>query len=153
MKLFYTAGLAVIFFMLGGCGNGDGDSSTESVYTGKLEIGNAWVRPGAEGGNSAAYMRISNGTETDDTLTGISSDVSGRASLHETMEKDGLTEMHAAGDTGIESGSCMELEPGGKHIMLMELNRDLAEGDSVRLTLEFTHYGSLEATVPVRVRE
>jgi copper(I)-binding protein len=42
------------------------------------------------------------------------------------------------------------LEPGGKHIMLVNLNQDLKEGENLNLTLVFEKSGEIKVTVPVR---
>lgn len=138
---------------MAGCNTGDNKVQEENVILGRYDFSNGWVRPGPKGGNSAAYLRITNGTATDDTLLGLSSNVSERTSLHETIEKDGLTEMNAVNETAIKSGSSMDLEPGGKHVMLMHLSQDLDERDSVKITFEFAQAGSREVTLPVRLQE
>lgn len=143
----------MIFSVITGCNTGGEDTQEKNVTLGKYEFSNGWARPGSEGGNSAVYLRITNGTATDDTLNGLSSDVSERASLHETIEKDGLTEMHTLDDLSIKSGTSMNLEPGGKHIMLTQLNRELSESDSVKLIFDFARAGNREVTVPVRLQE
>lgn len=152
-KTFITAGLALAFLLITGCTTGDEENRDKNVTLGKYELSNGWVRPGSKGGNSAAYLRITNGTAIDDTLIAISSDISERTSLHESIEKDGLTEMHTIADVSIESGSSMTLEPGGKHIMLMQLNNDVSEGDSVNLNFEFAQAGEKEVTLPVQLQE
>jgi len=48
-----------------------------------------------------------------------------------------LSGMRPAGKQVIKPDSVLKLQPGGFHIMLMQLNRKLAEGDSVRMTLRF----------------
>lgn len=153
MKVFITTGLAIIFSLVTGCNTAEEETQDKNVTLGKYEFSNGWVRPGSEGGNSAVYLRITNGTATDDTLVGLSSDVSERTSLHETTEKDGLTEMRSLNDLSIKSGTSMNLEPGSKHIMLMQLNRELSESDSVKLMLDFARAGNREVKLPVRLQE
>lgn len=152
MKILYSASLTMLFLFITGC-TGDKETGDKSVVLGRYDFSNGWVRPGSEGGNSAAYLRITNGTATDDTLIGLSSNTSESISLHETIENDGLTEMKALNNPVISSGSSMDLEPGGKHIMLMQLNSDLIENDSVKITLEFAQAGSREVTLPVQLQD
>ncbi len=153
MKTLYSAGLAILFLFMTGCNTDDNETRDENVILGRYEFSNGWARAGSEGGNSAAYLRITNGTATDDTLVELSSNISERASLHETTERDGLTEMNAVSDFTIKSGSSMDLEPGGKHIMLMQLNRELSESDSVKITFEFAQAGSWEVILPVKFQK
>jgi len=44
----------------------------------------------------------------------------------------------------------VQMVPGGKHIMLMQLNRELKESDTVDLTLIFATAGEITITAPVR---
>ncbi len=43
----------------------------------------------------------------------------------------------------------MELKPGGLHVMFMGLNRPLAEGQTVKVTLEFETAGKVEIDIAV----
>lgn len=49
----------------------------------------------------------------------------------------------------IGTGAAAELKPGGLHIILMGLRRQLREHDIFPLTLTFTHAGSAEIEVQV----
>ena len=49
----------------------------------------------------------------------------------------------------LKSGARVVLAPGGKHVMLMQLQQQLEEGNEIRLTLVFEHAGRLELQVPV----
>lgn len=117
---------------------------------GLVSVGDAWVRPASAGQASAAYMTITNGTFDADTLVGASTPVAASASVHQTTtDANGMTGMHEA-ELEIPAGQTVELEPGGYHVMLMDLTEDLAPGDTLRLTLTFEHAGPLNVEAEVR---
>jgi hypothetical protein len=41
-------------------------------------------------------------------------------------------------------------EPGGLHVMLINLQRELKDGETIRVTLNFKNAGEMELEVPVR---
>ncbi|WP_440999724.1 copper chaperone PCu(A)C [Fodinibius sp. SL11] len=144
-------------FLFLGCGsesNSSNDSeSKQEVVLGKVDLDNAWARPGSQQGNSAAYLRISNGTASTDTLVSFSSDVAEKVELHKSIENDdGTTSMQPAGQQVIPAGEKLQLEPGGLHLMLINLTREVAVGDSLQLSLEFAHVGTIETIVPVQIQ-
>ncbi|MGM0547389.1 MAG: copper chaperone PCu(A)C [Bacteroidota bacterium] len=141
-----------------GCGS-ESNSSNESdtkkkVVLGKIALDNAWARPGSQGEKSAAYLRISNGTASTDTLLSFSSDAADTVELHESIENDdGTTSMQPADQQVIDEGDKLHLEPGGLHLMLIDLKRDFAVGDSLQISLEFARAGTLTTTAPVQIQQ
>ena len=149
--------LSVCFLFLG-CDSESNSSnesdSTNEVVLGKIALDNAWARPGSQQGKSAAYLRISNGTASTDTLLSFSSNAAKSVELHESItHDDGTTGMQPAGGQVIASGEKLRLQPGGLHLMLISLNRDLAVGDSLQLSLEFARAGSVSTIVPVQIQQ
>ncbi len=128
-------------------------SSSHTLQSNDIELTNAWIRPSPEGGNSAAYLNLYNGTNHADTLLSIETDIAPEAEIHETFEQDGMTGMRPAGEQIIAPDSNLELQPGGLHLMVIGLNRALAEGDSVSLNLEFAVAGKRKAMLPVRISD
>jgi copper(I)-binding protein len=115
---------------------------------GQLQVADVWARPGLAGGNSAAYFVIENGTGSDDTLLSASSDVAGAVELHMTMMENGNMQMEPQQEVPVQAGNT-EFEPGGLHVMLIGLNRDLNPGDTFSLTLDFAKAGTLPLQVTV----
>jgi copper(I)-binding protein len=54
------------------------------------------------------------------------------------------------GGIDIPANGQVELKPGGFHVMLIGLTRDLNVGDSVQLTLTFEKAGQIPVTAQVR---
>jgi periplasmic copper chaperone A len=113
------------------------------------EITDVWARPGAEGDNSATYMSITNVGDDDVVLTGASSDVAGVVEVHESSMDGGMMHMEEIPELVIEAGETMLLEPGGFHVMMMSLERDLEPDDTFDLTLHFEDLDDIELEVTV----
>ena len=90
------------------------------------------------GSVSAAYMRISNNSGADITLIGARTDAASAVEVHETTVVDDIARM-ARLEEGllIPAGGSAELRPGGLHIMLIDVQRDLIVDESLALTLLF----------------
>jgi len=144
-------------FLFLGCGSesnspNESDSKKE-VVLGKIALDNAWARPGSKKGKSAAYLRISNATASTDTLLSFNSKAAQSIELHESIENaDGTTSMRPAEQQIIPAGEKLQLQPGGLHLMLINLKRDLAVGDSLQISLEFARVGTISTTAPVQIQ-
>lgn len=137
-----------------GCGGNDEQSAEKNAsveMNDSLEVGDAWARPAAAGATTAIYFTLSNGTASTDTLLGINSDISESVEMHETYTReDETTGMRPAGIVAVPSGEQLILEPGGLHIMMMDLENKLEVGDSVLVELEFAGEGQIRKWVPVK---
>ncbi|MCH9029524.1 MAG: copper chaperone PCu(A)C, partial [Bacteroidetes bacterium] len=51
--------------------------------------------------------------------------------------------MREVGEFVIEPESSLELKPGGYHIMVMKLKRDIKKGDEIEFKLHFKNAGSI----------
>ena len=138
---------------LAGCGD-DTDAAGAASPTADLVVGDPWVRATAgtaDPSMTAAFMTIDNHTDADITLETVTSPVSDRVELHETAMVDGAMVMQAVdGGITITAGRGKLLEPGGYHVMLMDMQRELAPGEEVELTLSFSDGSSQTLTVPVK---
>lgn len=107
---------------------------------------------GQMGANSAAYMTIANKGKEPDRLVGAKADVSKAVEIHETvMDGDVMRMQPVQGGIEVPAGGQVELKPGGYHVMLIGLTRDLNAGDKFPLTLQFEKGG--EMTVQAEVRQ
>jgi periplasmic copper chaperone A len=116
-----------------------------------VEAKDAWARTGMQGGTSAAYMMLSNGTPQDVALVGASSDAASAVEVHlSSMGADGVMKMEQQSSVSIPSKKMLELKPGSYHVMLIGLKQDLNVGDSITVTLHFDGYDDVTLTVPVQ---
>jgi len=108
---------------------------------------------GMNGPVSAAYMLIENRGGAADRLLRASTDAAAVVEIHETQIDDqGVGQMRPLAE-GLEipANGSVRLEPGGYHVMLMDLRRDLVAGEMVRLTLTFE--SGKEITVEAEIRQ
>ena len=102
------------------------------------------------GSNSAAYMIITNQGNEGDRLITVSSDVAQAVEIHISEMKDGVMTMHQVEAVDVPARGQAELKPGGLHVMLIGLKRDLNSGDQVKLTLGFETSGEVVIEAEVR---
>ncbi len=110
----------------------------------KVEIKDAWLRTGAKGLNSALYFKIENNSTKPDTLYKVSSNVAKHIQMHETYKKNDMMGMREIKNLIVKPNSSIEFKPGSYHIMLMDLTKDLKEGDEIDFTLYFKPAGELK---------
>ena len=106
-------------------------------------------RPGAPTG--AAFMGLMNQSSQDDRLIAVSSEVADRVELHTHLQDaNGVMRMVEVEDgIAIAAGETHMLQRGGDHVMFMGLNRDLAQGDVISVTLTFEKAGDMTVEIPV----
>jgi copper(I)-binding protein len=120
------------------------------VAVGHIVVTAAWARatpPGAKVG--VAYLTIENRGSEEVRLRGATVDAASSASIHETIEENGIAKMHPVSDLAVAAGASLEMRPGGLHLMLMDLHAPIKQGDDLSITLEFANAGRV--TVPLQV--
>lgn len=102
-------------------------------------------------GVSAAYMHIENASDQPDVLLSVTSDVSDDTQVHQTIvDAAGVAKMeHMMGGIEIPAQGSIDLAPGGYHVMMMNLKRPLAVGETIQLTLNFQSGVVITFEVPV----
>lgn len=124
----------------------------EDVKAGDLVISQAWSRATPGGAKIAGgYLTIENKGTAPDRLVGGSGDIAGKVEVHEMAMNNGVMTMRPL-DKGltIEPGKTVKLAPGGYHLMIMDLNAPLKQGDKVPLTLEFEKAGKVKVSLDVQ---
>ena len=120
------------------------------ITTGILDIKNAWARPASEGANGAVYFVIENGTSQDDALLSGRTDIASVVELHESQMDGDHVSMHHQDEVVLPAGEAVEFSPGGLHIMLVGLTRQLKAGETFDITLVFKQAGEKTVTVSVK---
>lgn len=108
------------------------------------------MRPAAQGENGAIYFVIDNQSSNADALTGISSDVAEAIEMHESTMSGDVMQMQQLDSVPLEHSSEIKFEPGGLHVMLVDLKKDLNVGDEIEIALHFTNFEDIIVTVPVQ---
>lgn len=124
--------------------------SAQEFKAGSLVINQPWSRataPGAKVG--AGYMTITNTGSEPDRLVGGSLPQAGKFEVHEmSMENDVMKMRPVPSGLEIKPGQTVKLEPGGYHVMFMELKEPLNQGEVLKGDLKFEKAG----TVPVEYK-
>jgi copper(I)-binding protein len=102
------------------------------------------------GPHTAMYFTVDNVTDSADALVGASTDVAASIEIHETiMGTDGTTVMQPVDvPLDVEAGGTLVLEPGGVHLMLVDVER-LEVGDTVNVTLQWQMAGAMQVEAEV----
>lgn len=124
----------------------------QEVTQGAITIGQPWTvatPPAARVGG--AYATIINRGSAADRLIGGHSPAAGRVEIHLMRHQDGQMSMQPQ-PNGVEiaAGSTLELQPGGYHLMLLDLVAPLRAGEVLPVTLEFEHAGSVDLSFLIR---
>ncbi|MET3825821.1 MULTISPECIES: copper chaperone PCu(A)C [Sphingomonas] len=114
---------------------------TLSVDHGYVRLGTMPSRP------SAGYFTI-HGGPTETTLIAVNSPVAVKSELHESMTAGGMATMKPLGDLKIPALSTTEFKPGGKHLMLFDMNPGIKPGRPITLTFTFSDGRRIDSLVP-----
>lgn len=100
--------------------------------------GSMHMTPGAEGSvtTSAVYMKIENQGEQPQRIVEATCDAAETVELHQTSMVNGVMQMSQIASIEVAPNETVELAPGGLHIMLIGLTRDVKPGDTLKLTLK-----------------
>lgn len=108
--------------------------AAQAVAAQPADVKDPWIRAPAPGQKVAgAYMELV--SRANNYLVSVSSPVAARVELHTTTMEEGVMKMRPAGRIELRAGRPVKLEPGGLHIMLIDLKQPLKPGDKVPLTL------------------
>lgn len=122
-----------------------------AAAAGKLEIEDAWIRvapPTAP--MRAGYAVLRNAGDTPLVIRAAHSAAFGDVSLHATVIDDGVARMRELDRLVIEPGESVKLEPGGRHLMLMQPAEALAPGASATIRFDTDDGVAGEAAFVVR---
>jgi copper(I)-binding protein len=115
-----------------------------------IEIHDPWARPAFQGMNAAVYFLIHNHSDAADEILSISTDIAETAELHKSeVDASGMMQMNFQGSVPLPIDAEVHFEPGGLHVMLTNVSRDLNVGDSFTITLHFKVHPEIVISVPV----
>ncbi len=147
-----TAALcATALLTLSGCATNSAENSPASPSNASVTMKDPWVKA-ADEGMSAGFGTIENTGDHDITVTSVTSPASTDLELHETVanESGAMVMREKTGGFTIPAHGELQLEPGGNHIMLMDLTKPLQPGNDVNLTLTFSDDTTFDVTAPVK---
>ena len=104
----------------------------------ELSVDGAWVRLGAVTGRPAAAYFTVHGGPTPATLISATTDVAIRSEMHETMDKGGMSTMTPLTRVEIPANTDVAFAPGGRHVMLFDVNSGIKPGARMTFTYTFS---------------
>ncbi|MGO1737000.1 MAG: copper chaperone PCu(A)C [Leucobacter sp.] len=150
------AAFGVALLALTGCSTADtGGTSTQqeepaaqTQAADAVTMEDAWVKAAEPGDMTAAFGTLENTSDADVTVVAVESSASQMMELHETVADDSgqMVMREVEGGFTIPANDHLHLEPGGNHLMLMELPEAIAAGEEVTFTLTFSDGSTLEFT-------
>ena len=152
---------------LAACGDDSGSSGSSSSKA--PTVADAWARSSAAMANAGAVYLTMTGGSADDALVKaeVPATVAAKSELHETSMDSGSSTTMAMGGSSttmgggmismkpvdsiaVKKGATVKLEPGGYHIMLLDLKSPLKAGDKISLTLTFRSGATVKTDAEVR---
>jgi copper(I)-binding protein len=122
-----------------------------------LSAHEAWARPalaatGTDSGANltAVYLTLENRGNQSERLIGVTTEMADTAEIHETQTGDGRAGMQWMDFVEIPPNSAVKFRPGGYHIMLTHLKRDLIAGQTFTIRLQFESGKTLQVVVNVQ---
>lgn len=146
----WIVSLAIVI-IVAACSGAGTSAAPSGAASSAPTVSGAWVRPPMGASLPAAgYLTITGGSAAD-ALIRAASPVAGEVQIHETMAgMSGMTGMQPVDRIEIPAGGTVRLEPGGYHLMLMDLTEMPAVGSTVELTLTFETAGDVVVQAEVR---
>ncbi|PJM89582.1 copper chaperone PCu(A)C [Achromobacter ruhlandii] len=113
-----------------------------------LKVEDAWVRATVPSQHATGvFMRLTSPTAA--RLVGVESDAARHVEVHEMAMQDNVMKMRQVSAIDLPAGKPVELKPGGYHVMLIDLARQISAGDPVALTLLVQDADGKQRRVPV----
>lgn len=105
--------------------------------------------PVVSGRPGAAYFTLSQASGPARRITAVAVEMAGRTELHESMKDGAMTAMKPLDGVDLKSGETIKFEPGGKHVMLFDLDPKLRFAKTAKLTVNFADKATATAEAPV----
>jgi len=116
----------------------------------KIQVTGAWVRavntqqatsmpgmPGMTDATSAVYLTIQNTGSQADRLVSVTSAVAQSVEIHQSQVQNNVASMQKLDNLALPAKSTIQFQPGGYHLMLIGVKRNLNPGDKITVNLQF----------------
>ena len=115
----------------------------------QTSVKDAWVR-GTVAQQKATGMFAQITSSTGGRLVLATSPVAGIVEIHEMKMEGDVMKMKAVPGLDLPAGKMVELKPGGYHVMLMDLKKELKAGETVPVTLVVEGADSKRESIEVK---
>lgn len=114
----------------------------------EINITDNWVRATAEGQDvGAAYMTIT--SASDKSLIKVESSMTDSVEIHSMSMENGVMKMRMLEQLDLKANIPNKLAPGGFHLMLFDLKKQLKAGETVSFSLHFKNEAGKETLVTI----
>jgi copper(I)-binding protein len=114
-----------------------------------LKVEDVWVRATVPNQHATGvFMRLT--SPTAGRLVAVESDAAKHVEVHEMAMQDDVMKMRQVPAIDLPAGQAVELKPGGYHVMLIDLAKQITPGDHVPLTLIVEDAKQQQHRVPVQ---
>ena len=77
--------------------------------------------------SAAVYLTMINNSKSDLEIISLNTEVAKKTEIHEIIEEGDITKMRKIDKPTVKKGETIFFQPGGKHIMLFGLNKELKD--------------------------
>ena len=152
MRYVIVAATTALF----GCGGPSEEIAANECPPG-VTIVDGWTAPARAGQPvSAAYVTICNGGAEDDALINVANVADAAANtieIHQSTMTEGVMSMAKVERVTLPAGQKTAFEPGGAHIMLIGVSREIAKGAEPTFTLDFENADDIQWAFEVRTED
>tara|TARA_B100000989_G_C19331998_1_gene381228 strand:- start:140 stop:625 length:486 start_codon:yes stop_codon:yes gene_type:complete len=127
-------------------------ANAEKIDFNKIIIDNIWIKETPPNHKvTSGYLTIKNLSDADETLLSVSSSFAEKGEIHHIkMDSEVMKMRPITGGLFIPIGETVYLEPGGFHLMFMNLNMQIIPKQAYRITLTFQNLGSVVVSATVK---
>ena len=110
----------------------------QTAFAAGIDVDDAWARSTVQGMSmGGVFMEIENENKADDVLLGGTTPVADKVEIHTHVNDNGVMRMREVqGGLPLPANREVALKPGSYHVMLIDLNKPLAKGEIVPITLK-----------------
>ena len=120
----------------------------QKPVSGEIEIKGAWARASVSK-NGAAYLTIQNHGDKTHLLIGAETPLAKKVEIHTHTMDEQIVRMRKTDRIGIAPNKSIKMAPGGIHLMLLNLERNLQQGEEFPLVVKFQSIDPINIKVKV----
>ncbi|QYJ20576.1 copper chaperone PCu(A)C [Achromobacter sp. ES-001] len=125
-------------------------NATNATNNATVKVEDAWVRATVPNQHATGvFMRLT--SPEAGRLIAVESDAAKHVEVHEMAMQDDVMKMRQVPAIALPAGQPVELKPGGYHVMLIDLARQITPGDHIDVTLIVEDAKQQQHRVPVSV--
>lgn len=114
-----------------------------------VTVKDSWVRGTTPAQKATgAFMELTSSDEA--VLVSASSPAAGVVEIHTMKMDNGVMKMRPVPNLDLPAGKAVKLQPGGNHVMLMDLKQQMKKGDVVPITLKVEGRDKKVQTIEVK---